>query len=150
MDIKGIQKLIDLVKKNNVAELEISQNGEMVHIVLNSTDNTVKKGEPTGLSVNNSDVKNNTLTEENHELKVPSNRKTIKSPMVGTVYLASSPNELPFVHKGKKVKVGDTLCIIEAMKMFNRIEADQEGVIVDILVQDSSPVEYGQILFVIE
>ncbi len=72
------------------------------------------------------------------------------SPMVGTMYIASSPDAPPFVKIGQHVKVGDTLCIIEAMKMFNEIEADRSGVIVDILVQNGEPVEYDQPLFIIE
>ncbi len=146
MDIKSIQKLIDLVKKNNVAELEISQNGETVHIVLNQLDNVSKEGGK--VSSEAKKVSDSEL--ELHASKVVSNQKIIKSPMVGTVYLGASPDATHFVQKGQRVKMGDTLCIIEAMKMFNRIEAEQEGVVVDILVNDSSPVEYGQALFIIE
>lgn len=72
------------------------------------------------------------------------------SPMVGTMYASPSPDAPPFVKIGQSVKVGDTLCIIEAMKMFNEIEADRAGVIVDILVQNGEPVEYDQPLFIIE
>jgi acetyl-CoA carboxylase biotin carboxyl carrier protein len=74
----------------------------------------------------------------------------VKSPMVGTFYLAPSPDADPFIRVGQKVKVGDTLCLIEAMKMFNKIKADKAGKVVDILANDASPVEFDQGLVVIE
>jgi acetyl-CoA carboxylase biotin carboxyl carrier protein len=74
----------------------------------------------------------------------------IRSPMVGTMYTSPSPENPPFVTIGQSVKVGDTLCIVEAMKMFNEIESDRAGKIVEILVKNGEPVEYDQILFIIE
>jgi acetyl-CoA carboxylase biotin carboxyl carrier protein len=74
----------------------------------------------------------------------------VKSPMVGTAYRSSSPEAKPFVEVGSTVKAGDTLCLIEAMKMFNPIEADTSGVIADILITSGQPVEYGQTLFIIQ
>ena len=75
---------------------------------------------------------------------------TVRSPMVGTVYLASAPGNPPFVKVGDTIKVGDTLCMIEAMKMFNKIEADQAGVISARLVENDQPIEYDQPLFIID
>lgn len=77
-------------------------------------------------------------------------RPSVKAPMVGTLYICPSPDAPPFVSVGQSVKVGDTLCIIEAMKMFNEIEADRSGVIKEILVNNGEPVEFGQPLFIIE
>jgi acetyl-CoA carboxylase biotin carboxyl carrier protein len=78
------------------------------------------------------------------------NSHVVKSPMVGTVYLAAAPGQKPFVEVGKVVNVGDTLCVIEAMKMFNQIEADKAGVVSARLIDNGSPVEYDQPLFIIE
>ena len=74
----------------------------------------------------------------------------ITSPMVGTFYRAASPDSKPFVEKGQKVKKGDTLCILEAMKMMNQVNAETGGTIIDIMVEDAEPVEFGQPLFVIK
>ncbi|MBP9743435.1 MAG: acetyl-CoA carboxylase biotin carboxyl carrier protein, partial [Burkholderiales bacterium] len=82
--------------------------------------------------------------------KLPDNKQYVTSPMVGTFYRASSPTASPFAEIGKQIKIGQVLCIIEAMKLMNQIESDKEGIIKEILVKDGAPVEFGQQLFVIE
>ena len=164
MDIKQIKKLIDVVRQNGVAELEVKEDNESIHIVLNRETSTVT-GMVSGCDVSAvrsgvdgvSRVAHAFEDEDSaHADKTASGsvnfapEDIITSPMVGTVYLSSSPDSNVFVNVGDAVQVGDTLCLIEAMKMFNRIEATKNGVVTHVLVQDAQSVEYGQQLFVIE
>ncbi|PTN12455.1 acetyl-CoA carboxylase biotin carboxyl carrier protein [Nitrosomonas aestuarii] len=162
MDLRKLKKLIELVEESGIAELEITEGEEKVRIsksgpavpgyawmppmqqsvapypqgqcqpAPDATPNDSKTSDP-------SNVKKD--TPEGH---------LVKSPMVGTFYRSSSPGSSPFVDVGQTVKVGDTLCIIEAMKLLNEIEADKNGVIKAILVENGQPVEYGEHLFVIQ
>lgn len=147
MDIRKVKKLIDLVKTTGVAELEIKEGEESVRISLEKKAEqsvvSVAHHQPSSLSVE----KETTLPEK--ESKIPEGH-ILKSPMVGTIYLASSPGAEPFVKIGQKINKGDTLCIIEAMKMFNKVESDVDGVVSACLVENGQPVEFEQKLFVIE
>lgn len=147
MDIRKVKKLIDLVKATGVAELEIKEGEESVRISLEKKSEqsvvSVAHHQPSSLAVE----KEATLSEK--EPKIPEGH-ILKSPMVGTVYLASSPGAEPFVKIGQKINKGDTLCIIEAMKMFNKVEVDVDGVVSACLVENGQPVEFEQKLFVIE
>lgn len=145
MDVRKIKKLIELIESSDIAELEIVEGEESVRISRNSTTPVyapapVAAQAPAALSPSASPI------------PVPDtpSGETIDSPMVGTYYSAASPTSPPFVSVGKSVAVGDTLCIIEAMKMLNQIESDKSGVIKEILVDNEQPVEFGQPLFVIE
>lgn len=140
MDIRKVKKLIDLVKATGVAELEIKEGEESVRISLE------KKAEQSVVSVAHQQPSSLSVEKES---KIPEGH-ILKSPMVGTVYLASSPGAEPFVKIGQKINKGDTLCIIEAMKMFNKVEADVDGVVSACLVENGQPVEFEQKLFVIE
>ena len=100
-------------------------------------------------NVSTKEIKNVETTEENQEEKVEDGN-IVKSPMVGTFYLKPSPNSDPYVQVGQRVKKGDVLCIIEAMKLMNEIESEWDGEIKEILVKDGEPVEYGKPLFVIK
>ena len=100
-------------------------------------------------NVSTKEIKNVEKTEENQEEKVEDGN-IVKSPMVGTFYLKPSPNSDPYVQVGQRVKKGDVLCIIEAMKLMNEIESEWDGEIKEILVKDEEPVEYGKPLFVIK
>lgn len=147
MDIRKIKKLIDLINENNIAEIEINEEKESIHIVSNrNIGNIVPNMQVSAPIIQQLEAKP-TIEEQKpqHDAK-----NTVYSPMVGTVYLSSAPGSKNFVEVGQKVKVGDTLCLIEAMKMFNRIEADKEGVVVARMVENAQPVEYNQPLFVIE
>ena len=157
MDIRKIKKLIELLEESDVAEIEIKEGGEMVRISRNST---VVATPPTALMpypsppspVSNIALDPSAQAETSAgsaSQDIPAGH-TMTSPMVGTFYRAPSPGAKPFVETGQNVEIGDTLCIIEAMKMLNQIEADKSGKLVAILVENGQPVEYGQSLFVIE
>lgn len=141
MDIRKVKKLIDLVKHTGISELEICEDKESVRITLN-------KSLPASISVVDQTIEKSVKKDQKIEEKP--RKHTVNSPMVGTAYLCPSPGAKHFVEIGQHVKVGDTLCLIEAMKMFNRIESDREGVIAERLIDNAAPVEYDQPLFVIE
>jgi acetyl-CoA carboxylase biotin carboxyl carrier protein len=132
MDLRKLKKLIELVEESGISELEITEGEEKVRISKSSSATA-------GVAISASAV-----AEPLPEGQV------VKSPMVGTFYRTSTPGANPFVDIGQTVKVGDTLCIIEAMKLLNEIESDKSGVIKAILVENGQPVEYGEPLFVIE
>ena len=145
MDIRKVKKLIELLEESNVAEIEIKEGEESVRVTKSA-----------GSSLSPSFVEQTTTPKPQQELNVvqpqtqsDSDGAAIKAPMVGTFYSAPSPDALPFVQVGKNVKVGDTLCIIEAMKIMNPIEAETSGVISAILVDNGQPVEFDQPLFMI-
>ena len=152
MDIRKIKKLIELLEESGIAELEIKEGEESVRISRQSSAvvQTVAPAAapiataapaPAAVAAPPPAPLDNPVTETGHE---------VKSPMVGTFYAAASPTSGPFVSQGQQVNVGDTLCIIEAMKMMNQIEADKAGTIRSILVENGAPVEFDQVLFVIE
>ena len=143
MDLRKVKKLIDLVNDNNIAELEIKEKDKAIKITLNkNTANLAPIVQATAPIMQ--------ATEETKQPEIITNKHTVKSPMVGTIYLSASPGTKNFIEVGQQVKCGDTLCLIEAMKMFNRIEADKSGTISARLVENSTPVEYNQPLFIIE
>lgn len=158
MDIRKVKKLIELLDESGVAEIEIKEGEESVRISRYSPSNSsyvppahtqhISVAAPTQAAPQQQaapavpiSVEAKPVTSSGHE---------ITSPMVGTFYRSSTPEAKAFVELGSKVNPGDTLCIIEAMKMFNQIEADMAGTIKKILVENGSPVEFGQPLFVIE
>ncbi|CAK0777952.1 biotin carboxyl carrier protein [Gammaproteobacteria bacterium] len=143
MDIRNIKKLIELVSGSDITEIEIQTGEETIRI---------QRGQvPTVLMPSSPVAQLSAPPKSNVPLEVPlQSGRFVTSPMVGTFYRAPSPNAKPFVEVGQRVKVGDTLCIIEAMKMLNQIESDQSGVIKSILVENGEPVEYGQSLFAVE
>ncbi len=152
MDIRKIKKLIELVEESGVAEIEIKEGEESVRIKRNLDPTMVPMAPqvyhaPTSEPV--SAAKPTPAPEALPESTIPSGHQ-VCSPMVGTLYLAPSPDSPPFVTQGQRVSVGDTLCIVEAMKMMNQIEADKAGVIKSIMMDNGQPVEFGQPLFVIE
>ena len=144
MDIRKVKKLIELLEESGISELEIKEGEESVRISRQSTITqyaalaaapTVAAQAPVSAA------------------PVPAAEPRghhVKSPMVGTYYGAASPSSEPFVKEGQQVNVGDTLCIIEAMKMMNQIECDKTGTISKILIENGSPVEFDQIMFIIE
>ena len=144
MDIRKVKKLIELLEESDIAELEIKEGEESVRISrLYVSTQTVA---PAATIV---PVASPAVTQPPVSTSEPRGHH-IKSPMVGTYYGAASPNSDPFVVEGQEVKVGDTLCIIEAMKMMNQIESDKSGTVSKILVENGSPVEFDQIMFIIE
>jgi acetyl-CoA carboxylase biotin carboxyl carrier protein len=147
MNIRQIKALIDLLKKNDITEIELEEGDQYIRL---SRKATVIDGVAYNAPHAHAPQETHKIPEPVAEHKsLHSHGHTLKSPMVGTIYLASSPEASPFVSIGQRVKLGDTLCIVEAMKMFNEVEADKVGVISEILVSNGEAVEFNQPLFVI-
>ncbi|MDO4936923.1 MAG: acetyl-CoA carboxylase biotin carboxyl carrier protein [Sutterellaceae bacterium] len=148
MDLRKLKTLIDLVSESGVAELEITEGEDHVRIVNRQTAVAATAVVPVSAPVAPAAVAPApAVAEPVAPAKVEGT--TINSPMVGTFYRSPSPGAKPYVDVGQKVKAGDTVCIIEAMKLLNEIEAETDGVIQEILVENGAPVEFGQPLFVI-
>ncbi len=152
MDIRKIKKLIELLEESGIAELEIKEGEESVRISRQSSSVAfpqvpVSVAAPVAAPANN--IAPAASNESSPQDAEPAGHQ-IKSPMVGTFYSAASPTSSPFVSMGQKVNVGDTLCIIEAMKMMNQIEADKAGTVKAIMVENGQPVEFDQVLFIID
>jgi len=145
MDIRKIKKLIELLEESSIAELEIKEGEESVRISRQQRQETATAP----AAVPSRPVELGPVAAAEIDDKPLPNGHILKSPMVGTFFRTASPGSKPFVEIGQAVTAGDTVCIIEAMKMFNQIEADQAGVIADVLVENGQPVEYDQPLFVI-
>lgn len=149
MDIRKIKKLIELLDESGVAEIEIHEGEESVRISRYSAN--VAPAAVVSAPVQAAPAPTAAAAAEPEAaVDTPPSGHTVNSPMVGTFYRAASPGSKPFVDVGQTVSEGDTLCIIEAMKMLNQIEADKSGTIKAILAENSQPVEFGQPLFVIE
>lgn len=151
MDIRKIKKLIELVEESGIAELEIHEGEESVRISRYPTGQAapMQMMPSMGMPAAAPAAPALLTAAPAAEVAVPKGH-TVTSPMVGTFYRSASPGAKPFADVGQQVSVGDTLCIIEAMKMLNQIEADKAGKISAILVENGQPVEFGQPLFVIE
>jgi acetyl-CoA carboxylase biotin carboxyl carrier protein len=151
MDINKIKQLIKLVEDTDVTEIEIREGEESVRI--NRSSSYHQTHIPTPVTPPVMAIAPAAVSQEptptDAKPNVPQGHM-IKSPMVGTFYIASSPEAKPFVEIGQQVKVGDVLCIVEAMKMLNQIEADKAGKVVARLVENGHPVEFDEPLFVIE
>ncbi|MFL2583713.1 MAG: acetyl-CoA carboxylase biotin carboxyl carrier protein [Gammaproteobacteria bacterium] len=146
MDIRKVKKLIELLEESGMAEIEIHEGEESVRI---SRGQAPLIQSPTPLPAVVQPISQAVEERAIEEEKVPIDGKQITSPMVGTFYAAASPESSSFVKLGDQISVGDTLCIIEAMKIMNPIEAEIGGIVSAILVDNASPVEFGQPLFVI-
>lgn len=144
MDIRKIKKLIEIIEESGIAELEIKEGEESIRINRYSTAPVTYAQAPVAAAPAAAPAVAAPAAEE----KITGH--VVKSPMVGTFYRSASPGTKVFADVGQSVQVGDTLCIIEAMKILNQIEADVSGTITKILVENAQPVEYGQPLFIIE
>ncbi len=153
MDIRKVKKLIELLEESGVAEIEIHEGEESIRI---SRLSQVSAQAPAPAATTTLSVATPASAPAAPESTPAATEEPeitghiIKSPMVGTFYSAPAPGAKPFASVGQRVEVGDTLCIIEAMKLMNQIESDKAGVIKAILVENGQPVEYNQPLFVIE
>ncbi len=152
MDIRKIKKLIELLEETGISEIEIKEGEESLRLSrhshmmeVSSPARYVNAPLPSAVPA---PAFHHAM--DNKPVEPTSAGHKVRSPMVGTMYISPSPEASPFVTVGKSVQVGDTLCIIEAMKMFNEIEADRAGTITAILVTNGDPVEYDQPLFTIE
>ncbi|MGM0594838.1 MAG: acetyl-CoA carboxylase biotin carboxyl carrier protein [Pseudomonadota bacterium] len=149
MDIRKVKKLIELLEESGIAEIEIHEGEESVRISRNS-QGAPQLAAPAPAPVPAPAAAPTPAPESSDSASdVPSGHQ-VTSPIVGTLYRSPSPSAKPFVEVGQSVSVGDTLCIIEAMKIMNQIEADKAGVIKAILAENGEPVEFGQPLFIIE
>ena len=143
---------MELLEESGLAEIEVKEGEESIKL---SRASQVQQPIINTQNPDTSLVTNQAAINEQKE-KIPdesqqlTDGETIDSPMVGTFYRAASPDSKPFVEKGQKVNKGDTVCILEAMKMMNQVTAEQAGTIIEILVEDSEPVEFGQPLFIIK
>ena len=147
MDIRKVKKLIELLEESDVAEIEIHEGEESVRISRASTFAAPMFAAPAAAApVAAAPARSEADSEP---VKAEPQGHVIRSPMVGTFYRASSPGAKPFVTEGQGVAQGETLCIIEAMKILNQIESDKSGKVVEILVENGQPVEYNQPLMVI-
>ena len=152
MDMRKIKKLIELLQSTGVAEIEIKEGEESVRITRESTHHApqVIMAPAAAAAPASATHTEATLTAKSEPAALTTDKHTVKAPMVGTVYLSSSPGTKAFVEIGQSVKAGEVICLIEAMKMFNQIEADKAGTITARLIDNGSPVEFNQPLFVIE
>lgn len=154
MDLRKIKKLMELLEESGIAEIEVKEGEESIKLSRNTqaVQNIINPPAETNQTITAIDnVKDTAVTDDKSDKsKELPDGDIITSPMVGTFYRAASPESKPFVEKGQKVSKGDTLCILEAMKMMNQVNAETGGTIIDILVDDAEPVEFGQPLFVIK
>ena len=151
MDIRKVKKLIELLDESNVAEIEIHEGEESVRISRHGSAPAqfMMPGAAPAPAAEASGV-SSSMTPPAPSTPEVDDACLARSPMVGTFYRAPSPGAKPFVEEGEEVKVGDILCIIEAMKILNQIESERAGTVKKILVENGQPVEYNQPLFVIE
>jgi len=151
MDIRKVKKLIELLDESGIAEIEITEGEEAVRISRYPTGAPVAPAPVAAAPAPVAAAPAPAAQAAEPAAKHPEEEGyLVTAPMVGTFYAASSPGAAPYVQVGDRVSEGDTLCIIEAMKMMNQIEADVSGVVKSIRVQNGEPVEYGQTLFVID
>lgn len=150
MDLRKLKKLIDLVQESGISELEVTEGEEKVRIAkhLSAPVQATYYAPPQAAAAPQAPVAAAAAPAEAAADALPAGH-IVKSPMVGTFYRSSAPGAKPFAELGQSVNEGDALCIIEAMKLMNEIEADASGTIKAVLVENGQPVEYGQPLFVI-
>ena len=146
MDLRKIKKLIEMLQESDLNEIEVKEGEESVRInrkkeIVNNSTQFISQNKLDNLS------KAQPLEEDNKGLV---DLIDVKSPMVGTFYRSPAPDKPPFVEIGQKVKVGDTLCIVEAMKMMNQVKSEFNGTIKDILVENAQPVEFDEVIITLE
>ncbi len=145
MDIRKVKKLIELLEESDINEIEIKEGEESVRISRASSIAPVNVGAPAPVAPIAAPAPAPVAAPVAEESSEPTTSgHIVTSPMVGTFYRAASPGASPFIEVGKSVKAGDVICIIEAMKMMNQIEADKSGVIEAVLAEDGQPVEFDQ------
>ena len=151
-ELEYIEKLVKLVNDNELTELSIEEGEKAIIIKKEKTFAAIQAAPVVPTVVTPANISASSPIQEISTAEIlPATKKLqITSPMVGTYYGASSPGSEPFTSIGKTVKVGQVICIIEAMKLMNEIESEVSGTVVEILVQDGQPVEYGQVLIIVE
>ncbi|MDE1989243.1 MAG: acetyl-CoA carboxylase biotin carboxyl carrier protein [Betaproteobacteria bacterium] len=150
MDLRKLKKLIDLVEESGIAELEITEGEEKVRIAKAGSGHAYVAAHPAHYPLPPQAAAAPAAAVASAEAPAPEEEgHVVKSPMVGTFYRSPSPGSPPFVELGQSITEGQTLCIIEAMKLLNEIESDVSGTVKRILVENGQPIEYGQPLFII-
>ncbi|MFH1478359.1 MAG: acetyl-CoA carboxylase biotin carboxyl carrier protein [Candidatus Omnitrophota bacterium] len=150
MNLKEIKEIINLMNENNLGEIEIEREGTRIRIKKSVSGAFEAMSEERGGSKIIQTVCPSTAEAAPIKEEPSKNLLTIKTPMVGTFYRAPSPDTKPYVEIGSIIEIGQTICIIEAMKLMNEIKSEVKGRIVEVLVENAGPVEYGQILFMVE
>jgi acetyl-CoA carboxylase biotin carboxyl carrier protein len=151
MDIRKVKKLIELLEESGISELEISEGEESVRISRHPRAGMQIAAPQAAPIAHAAPAATPATAATSAGERAPRNDEhTVSSPMVGTYYASASPGAKPFVEIGSEIKVGQILCIIEAMKMMNQIESDKEGRVTAMLAKNGEPVEFGQPLFIIE
>ncbi len=150
MKIKEIQDIINFIKKSDLDDVSIETENYKIRVKKNNTEVVSLEGKKeTPIQIKEKivipEVKNPDI-----KIETNSNHITIKSPMIGTFYRSSNPESEPFINVGDSISSGQTICIIEAMKLFNEIEAEITGKVIEVLIDDTSPVEFDQPLFIID
>ena len=151
MDIRKVKKLIELLEESELTEIEISEGEESIRLSRSSTGTDVYSAPTQTISP----TPPNIATEPSHDDHVdsesfPADKVPVVSPMVGTYYASPNPDTPPYVELGAEVGVGDTLCVIEAMKIFNPVDTESAGIVCKIFKHSGDPVEFGEPLFLIE
>ena len=152
MDLRKLKKLIDLVKESGISELELTEGEEKVKISRHTFTPPQPQLIQSQAALNAQQIiklEEPPISNEEKKIAIANDSNSINSPMVGIFYRAASPDSSPFIEVGSSVKKGDTLCIIEAMKLLNEIECDRDGIIKKILIENGQPVEFGEPLFII-
>ena len=152
MDIRKVKKLIEMLEESGIDEIEIHEGDDSVRVSRNQgviTPNPAPTPETVVAAGPETDTDRATATESAPVCQPEPDEDLVKAPMVGIFYESPAPDKAPFVGVGQRVRKGDVLCIIEAMKIMNQVEAEQNGVISRILAENGEPVEYGQPLFAI-
>ena len=153
MDLRKIKKLMELLEDSGIAEIEVKEGEESIKLSRNITSSAapLQQISQQPLMVPQQQLPQAaSQVESKKDDSLNQNRNTVNSPMVGTFYASASPESKPFVTVGQSVKKGDSLCILEAMKMMNQVQAESDGKILEILIDNAEPVEFDQPLFVIE
>jgi len=153
MDLRKIKKLMELLEESGIAEIEVKEGEESIKLSRNITSSAAPLQhmvQQPMMAPQQQPPQAASQVESKIDDSLNQNRNTVNSPMVGTFYASASPESKPFVTVGQTVKKGDTLCILEAMKMMNQVQAESDGKILEILIDNAEPVEFDQPLFVIE
>ena len=144
MDIRKVKKLIEMLENSNLEEIEIQEGEESVRLV--KSTNKTQAIAPQSIVLPQDAVAQEVVDLSVTEKETKEDANSINSPMVGTFYRAAAPGEDPFIDLGSKINIGQTICILEAMKLMNEIESEFNAEIVEILVENGTPVEFGQVL----
>ena len=153
MDLRKIKKLMELLEESGIAEIEVKEGEESIKLSRNISSFAAplqQMVQQPMMAPQQQPPQAASQVESKIDDSLNQNRNTVNSPMVGTFYASASPESKPFVTVGQSVKKGDTLCILEAMKMMNQVQAESDGKILEILIDNAEPVEFDQPLFVVE